>query len=462
MISPGKLASPHGELEGIRQCTQCHQLRQKGASDEKCLACHTPLGTRIDQGTGLHASYDVEGCAGCHRDHLGRDYQMVAFDTAAFVHDSVGYELVEAHAEIDCRDCHTGDQVTASDVRQFKSRYGALNSTYLGLDQVCQSCHGGDDPHQDQFPGQTCDECHTEAVWEEAPRFDHDSTRYRLSGAHRTVTCESCHPTRPVQGTTPTTVFTGLAFDGCNDCHADTHEGAMAGACSSCHSTRGWNRINRSTFEDGFDHSTTGFALAGAHAGATCSLCHTLQTPPPEGLRLTFTRSSAGRRYRKPAAEDCLSCHVDYHEDEFREQTGGMVCSSCHGEEAWLPTSFGPDRHASDTDFRLEARHILASCGDCHTSRGDRLSFGIDGTQCVSCHEPDDPHAGQFPGADCSPCHTVSGFATATIDHQTTRFPLDGAHRDVPCAACHPMEQVDGRAVQRFTPLDTACKDCHA
>ena len=462
LISPGKLASAHGEFEGIRQCTQCHKLRQKGPSTEKCLTCHTPLQTRIERGDGLHGAYDMEGCAKCHRDHLGREYRMMAFDTAAFAHDSVDYALVDAHADIGCRDCHTADLVAASDVRQFKSRHGALNSTFLGLEQACQSCHGGDDPHQDQFAERTCDQCHTERVWDEAPRFDHDSTDYRLTGAHRTTTCEACHPSRPIEGTNPTTVFTGLAFGRCNDCHRDSHQGSMAGACSRCHSTGGWNRINRTRFEGGFDHSTTDFDLRGAHAGATCTVCHTTRGEAPVGLRFTFTRGSAGRRYPKPVVTDCVSCHTDYHEDEFRETTGGVVCTNCHGEDGWIPTSFGPGRHASDTDFALAGRHILVACADCHDSKAGRISFRVEEAQCMSCHEDENPHANQFPGSDCAACHTVGEFANATVDHQATRFPLDGAHRDVPCAACHPVEQVNGRSVTRFTPLDTACKDCHA
>ena len=459
LISPGKLAAPHASLEGIRQCTQCHQLRHKGPSTDKCLACHTPLGALIEAGKGLHATYDVGTCATCHRDHLGTDYSMVVFDTATFVHDSAGYALKQSHAEAGCRDCHTADHVTAATVRQFKSGNGDLNTTFLGLTPDCQACHGNEDPHQKQFPGQTCDQCHDESVWKEAPRFDHDDAEYRLTGEHRTVTCETCHPVRSNKGGTTTMIFGGLAFGRCNDCHQDPHQGGMTGGCPKCHSTRGWSRINQTTFEGGFDHSATNFALRGAHADAACSSCHSTRGNQREGLRVTFARGSAGRRYPKPVVTDCTSCHTDYHEAEFQGITGGPVCSNCHGEAGWLPTSFGLSRHGQETAFPITGRHILVACSACHV--GPSHSFQLEAATCAACHGDDDPHANQFPGSDCADCHTADGFTSPTVDHQATRFPLDGAHQTVPCASCHPVEQIDGRAVRRFTPLGTACKDCH-
>jgi hypothetical protein len=57
-------------------------------------------------------------------------------------------------------------------------------------------------------------------------------------------------------------------------------------------------------------------------------------------------------------------------------------------------------------------------------------------TECVSCHV--DPHDKRF--ARCTDCHDVRGFRPSTIDiaaHGHYRFPLTGAHRAVPCVACH-------------------------
>ena len=37
IISPGKLSAAHASLDGMTNCTQCHELGKKGASDAKCL-----------------------------------------------------------------------------------------------------------------------------------------------------------------------------------------------------------------------------------------------------------------------------------------------------------------------------------------------------------------------------------------------------------------------------------------
>ncbi len=463
LISPGKLAAPHASLEGMRQCTQCHQLRAGGISAQKCLECHLPLRRRVSEGAGLHATFGDQPCSNCHRDHLGSDYRMITFDTTRFVHDSAGYPLIASHAEVGCRDCHSAPMVEAADVKTFKAEHGALRATFLGLGTSCLSCHGADDPHQSQFDQRPCDACHSETSWREAPRFDHDSTRYRLSGAHRSVDCGGCHPSRAVSGVTATKVFAGIRFQNCSDCHRDPHQGSMNQACRKCHSTSGWGRIDKSRFEGGFDHSSTGFALAGAHAVTSCNSCHGPGAAGrPSGVSLSFNGGSSRRRYPKPVATDCTSCHLDHHGSPFEGVVGGTSCLGCHGEDAWVPSTFGPVRHGPETEFDLQGRHLLVACGDCHGREDGRTSFAIEARTCKACHHLDDPHAGQFPDRDCTSCHSVEGFTQAEVDHGNTEFPLEGAHQQVACGACHRDERVAGKIVRRYVPLGTSCGDCHA
>ena len=47
-ISPGKLTDAHAHLEGMGNCTQCHDLGNK-VPDQKCLACHTEIDQLINQ-----------------------------------------------------------------------------------------------------------------------------------------------------------------------------------------------------------------------------------------------------------------------------------------------------------------------------------------------------------------------------------------------------------------------------
>ena len=135
LIPPGKLSEPHAELEGIRACTNCHELREKGVEAGLCLDCHSPLRARIEAGQGLHPASDAtDGCARCHKEHFGRDFDLLRFDASGFDHSEVGWSPEGAHAALDCRDCHTASLVTSREVRSFKGRYGALSRTYLGLE----------------------------------------------------------------------------------------------------------------------------------------------------------------------------------------------------------------------------------------------------------------------------------------------------------------------------------------
>jgi hypothetical protein len=124
----------------------------------------------------------------------------------------------------------------------------------------------------------------------------------------------------------------------------------------------------------------------------------------------------------------------------------------------WTPSTFTVAAHAT-TRFRLEARHVDIACGACHSVKRARLAplpaaatlgrggvrFRLAELECVSCHV--DPHQGRFtPGGarpargGCLACHTGRSFATSTVDvaaHGGYAFKLEGAHRAVPCVACH-------------------------
>ncbi len=54
-LSPGDLSEAHSHLEGMSHCTDCHTFGEK-VSNDKCLACHKNLKSRIDQNKGYHSS----------------------------------------------------------------------------------------------------------------------------------------------------------------------------------------------------------------------------------------------------------------------------------------------------------------------------------------------------------------------------------------------------------------------
>ena len=464
IISPGKLAAPHSHLEGMKNCTACHELRRRGTDNDLCLACHEPLQQRIEQNRGYHATVAHQNCAECHKDHFEREFEMVRFDTTRFDHDQAGFELVEAHAEAGCRTCHVPDLVRDASVRAFKAGHDALATTYLGLGTACTACHEPDDPHGGQFLGRRCQECHTQTAWKQAEYFDHGNTRYLLTGLHRQVACEACHRPLGSNGGDHDLEYVGIAFSSCKSCHSDIHEGSMVEACASCHVTGGWLRIDRSTFDERFDHSSTEFALTDAHAELDCLACHGKPPAQDEWLSIEFTASSAGKLYPTPFAADCLSCHRDYHQSAFEQIPGGLICDNCHGEQKWMPASYDIDRHNRETDFVLNGAHLAVPCFRCHENPElgqETREFAFESQECTVCHRRDDPHGGQFTDVPCTQCHDTRSFEIAAFDHAATRYPLDGAHRSVPCGGCHFEETSAGIAFVRYAPLGTECRDCH-
>lgn len=494
-ISPGPLARPHAALEGATQCLRCHPVGKKDAMDGACLACHREIGWLLEQRRGLHAREGRAKCASCHPDHAGREFALVAWagdSLARFDHRRAGWALEGAHRTTKCEECHKAD---------FRRSEGAVRApkpgagNWTGLETACASCHT--DVHRGAVE-QTCQSCHTVERWIPAPRFNHDSTDYPLTGLHRDVTCEACHGLRPGPARPDRSridpAFRPLRAAECSGCHKDPHGGRLGATCSQCHVTTGFAERKAG----GFDHSKTRYPLRGRHAAVRCEACHDNQrggnTPPfatcsachvdahagtatlagkpadcaachdergfrpatftverhrntqypLEGKHATVTCNACHARgaekslgtsgvQLRPSFARCGSCHADAHQGQVAAVSGGE-CSACHTVQTWTASSFPPARHA-EFKFALDGQHAAARCGACHRT-GDRTVFRLELRECVSCHL--DPH--QRRDAACATCHTTASFRPSTVDasaHAKFRLPLEGAHRAVPCVACH-------------------------
>jgi hypothetical protein len=208
--------------------------------------------------------------------------------------------------------------------------------------------------------------------------------------------------------------------------------GDLADPCANCHGPAGWKpaRISRA-----FDHALKGFPLVGAHATTSCRGCH------------------ASLDYRG-TSRNCVGCHTDVHRGEL-----GADCASCHTSRTFLDRSVMVQAHQA-TRFPLNGSHLTADCESCHTPEAQgQLTFVNRSTECVQCHldsyqaaKNPDHVGGGFP-TDCNQCHSTSTWPVARFNHATTRFPLSGAHRAVPCQQCH------GDGVYRGK--DPACVSCH-
>ncbi len=444
-LSPGDLSNAHAKLEGMSNCTQCHDLGDK-VSNNKCLACHKEIKTLIDKKQGYHISKDVKGkdCATCHSDHHGRNFDMVRFDEKNFNHSLAGYELTGAHKKIDCRDCHIPIAIGryVDDVNLKKRK-----DTYLGLGQQCLDCH--EDYHQKTLPND-CAKCHSVDAFKPAAKFNHDKTDFALAGKHKTVDCKECHQAEVKNGK-EFQRFADVPFKNCNSCHDDPHRNHLGVNCKECHNEQSFTSTNGL---DKFNHGKTNFPLKGKHKQVDCKECHKMDAATPQNV-------FQDRLGVKTTA--CATCHKDAHEGKF-----GTDCAGCHTESSFqkVAASNLDDFNHALTGFELQGKHAAVDCKKCH--KADSFTDPLPHNACAACHS--DYHQGQFVSnahaPDCAECHTTDGFAGSTFSieqHAKTKFPLDGAHVATPCFACHFSKGTPSEKVEkwRFRNIGERCVDCH-
>lgn len=427
-ISPGELANSHANLEGITNCTKCHALGEK-LTNAKCLDCHTEIKDLISRKRGYHASKEVEGkeCFSCHSDHHGRKFKIINFNKDKFDHKIAGYELLGKHNVLECAACHKPEfiKVKKSQRKEF---------SYLDLDIDCRICH--EDYHQHTLSA-NCSSCHNFDAFKPAPLFDHKKTKYPLLGIHAKIDCDKCHKIE-MQNEKKFQHFAGVQFNSCTNCHKDPHSNKFGQICQKCHTVESFhNIIGLNTF----DHGKTNYPLTGKHVSVNCVSCH-------KG------------NYTLPIKHDrCTDCHTDYHKGQFAKNGVSPDCAECHNTEGYIKPLYTVERH-NKTNFILDGKHQSALCGTCH-KKDVEWDFVKMGKTCNDCHA--DYHKGQFvkggvsPG--CKECHNTIAFSDAiySIDkHNTTNFPLEGAHLATPCLSCHKS----GKEWQ-FKEIGKFCVDCH-
>ena len=467
-------------LEGSHRevkCAECH------AAEYRVSESATLLKRRATKGwTGLETT-----CASCHRDddehrgalttrcdacHDSHDWKPAP----RFSHDSTAYPLTGKHAEVACNTCHLSKRVPGRSDAQ-----GRAIPVYKPLPfRGCADCH--DDPHAGRLSSR-CTECHTTRGFEavEGRAFNHALTKYPLKGQHGRVSCEGCHG--------PNLVKRNPAFDRCEGCHSDPHNGkaVLAGKpvdCSACHRVEGFAPSAFTVAQ----HASSPYPLEGRHAQVACMKCH-VALPATTGAK-----SARVARLRMPFGR-CVDCHADSHGGQLSSRADQGACEGCHAVAGWSPSTYSIARHGS-LRLRLEGRHAEIPCRSCHAGTrvglpapASSVSLGnaavavtLAGTACADCHV--DAHAGRYGKAgtlptagDCSACHSVTSFRPSLVDgarHDRFSFQLKGAHRAVACVSCHdelgakPATSTllqSARGVTRFPAAPTttrSCATCHA
>ena len=198
--------------------------------------------------------------------------------------------------------------------------------------------------------------------------------------------------------------------DDCKHCHTE-HEGRNADIVL----------LNLSTF----NHQKTDFELKGAHEKTSCNACH-----------------KKDEKYSE-ASSNCYSCHKD---SDVHKEKQGKKCESCHKATSWKDQEFDHDK----TDFPLKGKHEETSCSSCHINK----KYKDTPTTCISCHQIDDTHRGEF-GKKCETCHNSKKWDEVKFDHnKKTDFPLYGKHKKASCNSCHTSGDTKKE-------LPTKCFGCH-
>lgn len=473
LFSPGPLARPHAGLEGLGNCTKCHEAGS-GLSQARCLACHGEIQVRMNAGRGYHGRIPAgrRDCQTCHHDHRGARFSLVDWGRGgpnAFDHGTTGWPLEGGHTKVHCKDCHDPRLVTDAAVRKL---LGKRPVTYLGAPRECRSCHF--DEHRGQLAG-ACSTCHGTKGFKPAPGFDHARTEFVLKGKHRTVACAKCHPSKrdqlasafPAPRSETFLQYADVPHGSCETCHRDPHEGRFGDGCRSCHVEDGWRIMGGLARQRAF-HEKTRYPLRGAHTAVACKSCHGPLPGKPA-------------RFRGLSFRTCDACHADAH---LGQLAAGTRCETCHDVNGFSPARFDREAHAR-TQYALEGAHEAVPCSSCHPQftplrgkitpavqrRGRKLLVSLarfdfpDTRDCRTCHP--DPHRGQLDervaAGGCTGCHQLSSFSDLKFDHAVdASFPLEGKHARTSCASCHRTEGKRGARVVRYRPLSAACGSCHA
>jgi hypothetical protein len=340
-------------------------------------------------------------CSTCHESTTWK----VEKNKMEFNHDLTNFKLVGQHNLVDCRSCHKS--LVFSDAKTD-----------------CFTCHT--DIHQNTV-GFNCERCHSPETWiVKDIKLVHQQSRFPLVGVHQSIDCTRCHAG-----------YNNLNFQpigaNCFSCHSTDYNNTknpnhiaagFSTACETCHSmdSKFWTTQN-------FQHDF--FPLTGGHKIDNCFACH------KQG---TFAGLS----------KVCVSCHLSNYNSTTNPNHIALGlstdCQACHTTTAFIPATF----NHTTTGFVLTGKHLTIQCTACHTGTP------LVNTQCVSCHQANynvaSNHVSQSYPTTCEMCHNTTDWTQSTFNHQTTPFPLTGAHTTVLCGSCHQ---------NGFIGTPTACASCH-
>jgi len=350
-------------------CATCHS----GMSLPTCSGCH--VGNPSSGGPQIaYSNSPACGDAACHgkiTNHVGTPISAAACTTCHASHFEALGTCTKCHADpqsfhhgtarvtplADCATCHNGSTAAAPTGHQA---YGTQ----------CATCHTGMNR-----PSGDCATCHIGSSTSGAPQVTYTND----------LTCADagCHAKIVTHSGTP---ITGAA---CTTCHAPHFE--VLGTCTKCHSDPTKFHHGKATATPVVDcagcHDGTIAPAKQAHAGMSCTSCHTGMARPPVPatcqnchdaqtfgvVTCTTCHSTSGMIGKEtihatdPAATvSCTTCHEKHYEDLG-------ACKTCHGSHA--ETHHGTATLA-DTQLTLVAKPSIIKAHKKATLKGTLLAGG--------------------------------------------------------------------------------------
>ena len=134
-------------------------------------------------------------CTVCH---INTDRTTLVIKKDSFNHAHTGFPLVGQHKSVACKNCHE-DLIFEHAKKDCYSCHADIHQPSVGRD--CERCHSQttwiikSSTHVGQFEinGKTdCTRCHGFDSWK-IIKFDHNTSRFKLEGAHALAKCNECH-----------------------------------------------------------------------------------------------------------------------------------------------------------------------------------------------------------------------------------------------------------------------------
>jgi hypothetical protein len=289
-------------------CVSCHVSNNYLLNSAACYGCHITAWQSTATLGGNVPNHITAGfpqdCSICH--------STSNWTGSTFNHGSTGFALTGLHVSpvpTPCISCHLNNNYTLSSPACYGCHIVAWQSTATIGGSVPNHITGG-------YP-QSCESCHTTTSWLGAV-FNHNATRFPLTGAHTTVACTLCHlsaapPPLDCYSCHTAAWKSTMTLGGMvpNHLAVDAAAALITTNCVTCHNTTSW-------LGAAFTHSW--FNVNHGNAGGVCSACH-LNTLGTAANYVLF---------------QCTGCHGGNVAANFRHPnvTGyvynSVVCYACH------------------------------------------------------------------------------------------------------------------------------------